>query len=146
MSDEMDHGRYKFLISPTARSNVRLTIFDPLSASGSFPESTLRCTSRRRGTMRRVYQLLVLSGVMIASLTEIEPASAQSANFRLPGCRSFLNQDNGLRYDFSGGVCPESLRHLYPWRLPWASAALLRLQSIKGFGWLSNTSPASPLG
>jgi hypothetical protein len=55
--------------------------------------------------MRRVYQLLVLSGVMIASLTEIEPASAQSANFRLPGCRSFLNQDNGLRYDFSGGVC-----------------------------------------
>ena len=55
--------------------------------------------------MRRVYQLLVLSGVMIASLTEIEPASAQTATFRMPGCRSFLNQDNGLRYVFSGGVC-----------------------------------------
>ena len=43
MADEMDHGRYKFLISPTARSNVGLTIFDPLSASGSFPELTLAC-------------------------------------------------------------------------------------------------------
>ena len=55
--------------------------------------------------MHRIYRLLVLSGVMIAALTEIGPASAQSAIFRMPGCRSFLNQDNALRYDFSSGVC-----------------------------------------
>jgi hypothetical protein len=56
-------------------------------------------------SMHRTFQLLVMSGVMIAALTEIGPASAQSAMFRMPGCRSFLNQDNGLRYDFSSGVC-----------------------------------------
>jgi hypothetical protein len=55
--------------------------------------------------MHRIYQLIVLSGVVIAALTEIGPASAQSAIFRMPGCRSFLNQDNALRYDFSSGVC-----------------------------------------
>jgi hypothetical protein len=56
--------------------------------------------------MHRIYQLIVLSGVVIAALTEIGPASAQSAIFRMPGCRSFLNQDNNaLRYDFSSGVC-----------------------------------------
>jgi Rap1a immunity proteins len=55
--------------------------------------------------MHRIYQLLVLSGVMIAALTEIGPTSAQSAKFRMPGCRSYLNQDNALRYDFTGGVC-----------------------------------------
>jgi hypothetical protein len=42
---------------------------------------------------------------MIAVLTENGPALAQSAIFRMPGCRSFANQDNLLRYDFSGGVC-----------------------------------------
>jgi hypothetical protein len=56
-------------------------------------------------TMHRIRQLLVLSGVMIAVLTEIGPASAQSAVFRMPGCRSFEKYDNVLRYDFSGGVC-----------------------------------------
>jgi hypothetical protein len=55
--------------------------------------------------MHRIYQLMILGGVTIAVLTEIGPASAQSAMFRLPGCRSYINQDNALRYDFSGGVC-----------------------------------------
>jgi hypothetical protein len=55
--------------------------------------------------MHRIYQLVMLGGVMIAVLAEIVPASAQSAMFRLPGCRSYINQDNALRYDFSGGVC-----------------------------------------
>jgi Rap1a immunity proteins len=55
--------------------------------------------------MHRICQLLVLSGVMIAPLTEIGPASAQSATFRMPGCRSYANPGNVIRYDFSSGVC-----------------------------------------
>jgi hypothetical protein len=55
--------------------------------------------------MHRIRQLVVLSSVMVAVLIEIRPALAQSAIFRMPGCRSFANQDNLLRYDFSGGVC-----------------------------------------
>ena len=62
--------------------------------------------------MRRVYKLLVLSGVMIAALAEIGPASAQTATFRMPGCRSFLDQDNLLRWDFSGGVCSGTVEAL----------------------------------
>ena len=62
--------------------------------------------------MPLVCQLLVLSGVMIAALAEIGPASAQSATFRIPGCRSFLNQDDLLRYDFSGGVCSGTVEAL----------------------------------
>ena len=62
--------------------------------------------------MPLVCQLLVLSGVMIAALAEIGPASAQSATFRIPGCRSFLNQDNLLRWDFSGGVCSGTVEAL----------------------------------
>ena len=62
--------------------------------------------------MHRVYQLLVLTGVMIAALAEIGPASAQTATFRIPGCRSFLNQDDLLRYDFSGGVCSGTVEAL----------------------------------
>jgi Rap1a immunity proteins len=53
--------------------------------------------------MHRICRLAML--VMIAALTEIRPVSAQSAAFRLPGCRSYIKQDNTLRYDFSGGVC-----------------------------------------
>jgi hypothetical protein len=60
----------------------------------------------RLGVARhRMRQLLVLSGVMIAVLTEGGPVLAQSATFRMSGCRSFENYDNVLRYDFSGGVC-----------------------------------------
>jgi hypothetical protein len=55
--------------------------------------------------MRRIRQLVVLSGVMIAVLVEIRPALAQPASFRMPGCRTFENPTDALRYDFSGGVC-----------------------------------------
>jgi Rap1a immunity proteins len=55
--------------------------------------------------MHRIYLLMVLGGIMIAVLTKIGPASADLAKFRMPGCRSYLNEENALRYDYTGGVC-----------------------------------------
>lgn len=37
--------------------------------------------------MYRTHQVLLLSGVMITVLTASGPASAQSAIYRMPGCR-----------------------------------------------------------
>jgi hypothetical protein len=94
--------------------------------------------------MRRIRQLVILSGVMIAVLIEIRPALAQSATFRMPGCRTFENPANILRYDFSGGVRSGIVEALMS--VGATLGARLRVLSIKAFEWLSDMSTASPFG
>jgi hypothetical protein len=77
--------------------------------------------SKRAGELmelsRRFHQLTLLAGIITVLLLDCRLASAESANYRMPGCRSFANQDNDSRYLFSAGVCSgivEALLSLAP--------------------------------
>ena len=53
--------------------------------------------------MRKLKATIIGVALVLASLGE--PASSETANYRMPGCRSFAKQDNDSRYLFASGVC-----------------------------------------